>query len=69
VTRLQKGEKWMGAGRNWRNFLCLTLGTGVVSGLILDGELWYGSQASGPEFGHITIIPNGVSSIFWGWKG
>jgi glucokinase len=53
------GEKWMGAGRTWSNFLCLTLGTGVGSGLVLNGELWYGSQSSGPEFGHVTIIPRG----------
>jgi glucokinase len=53
------GEKWLGAGRNWSNFLCLTLGTGVGSGLVLNGELWYGSQSCGPEFGHITITPRG----------
>lgn len=53
------GEKWVGAGKDMNNFACLTLGTGVGSGLILDGRLWYGSQGSGPEIGHMTIHPEG----------
>jgi glucokinase len=53
------GEKWVGAGKDMNNFACLTLGTGVGSGLILDGRLWYGSQGSGPEIGHMTIHPKG----------
>jgi glucokinase len=53
------GEKWVGAGKDMNNFACLTLGTGVGSGLILDGRLWYGSQGSGPEIGHMTIHPQG----------
>ncbi len=53
------GEKWVGAGKDMNNFACLTLGTGVGSGLMLDGRLWYGSQGSGPEIGHMTIHPRG----------
>jgi glucokinase len=53
------GEKWIGAGKDMDNFACLTLGTGVGSGLILGGRLWYGSQGSGPEIGHMTIHPRG----------
>lgn len=53
------GEKWVGAGRDLSNFICLTLGTGVGSGLILNDRLWYGSQGSGPEFGHVTMRPRG----------
>jgi glucokinase len=53
------GEKWIGAGQDLESFLCLTLGTGVGSGLVLNGRLWYGNQSSGPEFGHITIEPRG----------
>ena len=53
------GEKWAGAGRDLKNFACLTLGTGVGGGLVLDGRLWYGSHGSGPEIGHMTIRPNG----------
>ena len=54
------GEKWVGAGKDWDHFACLTLGTGVGSGLLLNGRLWYGSQGSGPEFGHVTIEPRGL---------
>ena len=53
------GEKWVGAGKDMNNFACLTLGTGVGSGLMLGGRLWYGSQGSGPEIGHMTIHPKG----------
>jgi glucokinase len=41
------------------NFACLTLGTGVGSGLMLGGRFWYGSHGSGPEIGHMTIQPKG----------
>jgi glucokinase len=53
------GEKWIGAGRDFQSFVCLTLGTGVGSGLFLKGKPWLGNQGSGPEFGHVTIEPQG----------
>jgi glucokinase len=53
------GEKWIGAGQDFKNFICLTLGTGVGSGLVLNNRLWFGNQSSGPEFGHVTIEPRG----------
>jgi glucokinase len=40
--------------------LCmLTLGTGVGSGIILDGKLWHGATGMGGEAGHMTIYPDG----------
>jgi glucokinase len=53
------GEQWIGAGRDLKNFVCLTLGTGVGSGLVLNSRLWFGHQGSGPEFGHVTLLPRG----------
>jgi glucokinase len=53
------GEKWIGAGQDFKNFVCLTLGTGVGSGLILNDRPWFGNLSSGPEFGHITLEPGG----------
>lgn len=53
------GENWIGTGQDFENFICLTLGTGIGSGLFLNGRPWFGSQGSGPEFGHITIDPRG----------
>jgi glucokinase len=40
--------------------LCmLTLGTGVGSGIVLDGKLWHGASGMGGEAGHVTIYPDG----------
>lgn len=49
------GEKWIGAGRDFDNFIVLTLGTGLGGGLIYKGELYEGPV----EVGHMAIVPNG----------
>lgn len=51
------GEMWQGAARGYRAILCLTLGTGVGGGIILDGKLWRGADGSAGEIGHITVDP------------
>jgi glucokinase len=51
------GEKKWGAGRNLSDFVLITLGTGVGTGLILDGKLYRGHNALGAEGGHI-ILPH-----------
>lgn len=51
------GEKKWGAGKDFSDFILITLGTGVGTGLILDGKLYRGSKALGAEGGHI-IIPH-----------
>ncbi|MGB2805627.1 MAG: ROK family protein [Candidatus Zixiibacteriota bacterium] len=48
-----------GAAKGFENALCLTLGTGIGGGIILDGELFHGSNFAGAEFGHMTISHNG----------
>ena len=53
------GEMWLGAARGFRNVVCVTLGTGVGGGIILDGKLWRGSDGSAGEFGHTTVNPFG----------
>ncbi|MBJ6800713.1 ROK family protein [Geomonas propionica] len=53
------GEKNYGAGRDYRSLIALTLGTGVGSGLILDGKLWTGVDGAAGEFGHIPVEPEG----------
>ncbi|HET6515647.1 MAG TPA: ROK family protein [Thermodesulfovibrionales bacterium] len=50
------GEKWTGAGRDFKNFVLLTLGTGIGGGVIHDGMLMDVSA----ELGHMSIIANGV---------
>jgi glucokinase len=51
------GEMWLGAARDCRNVMSVTLGTGVGGGLILDGKLWRGSHGSAGEIGHTTVDP------------
>jgi glucokinase len=51
------GENKWGAGKDLKDFILVTLGTGVGTGLILDGKLYRGNQALGGEGGHI-IIPH-----------
>ncbi len=51
------GEVYAGAGKECQDVVMLTLGTGVGSGIILDGEIYEGK--GGSEFGHMVIIENG----------
>jgi glucokinase len=53
------GEMVFGAARGRRDFVCLTLGTGVGSGAVVGGELFYGSGFSGMELGHMSLDPQG----------
>jgi glucokinase len=54
------GEYRAGAGRGLRNFICITLGTGVGGGLILDGRLWKGPYGTASEVGHLVVEPQGL---------
>ena len=49
------GEKWVGVGKNYDNFVVITLGTGLGGGLIYNGALYEGPV----EIGHMTIVPSG----------
>jgi glucokinase len=51
------GEMWRGAGQGYCTLICVTLGTGVGGGIILDGKLWRGADGSGGEIGHIGVDP------------
>lgn len=53
------GEMWQGAGRGARTIVCVTLGTGVGGGIILDGHLWRGHDGSAAEIGHLSLNPLG----------
>ncbi|MFB0526666.1 MAG: ROK family protein [bacterium] len=45
--------------RKTKNLLCITLGTGVGGGLILNGKIYHGASGSAGEIGHITVNPQG----------
>jgi glucokinase len=52
-------EYLWGAGHGIRNVFFSTLGTGIGTGIILDGKIFHGRTGSAAEGGHITIDPNG----------
>jgi len=52
------GELWVGAGRGSRNFIMITLGTGLGCGIVIDGKLYVGEHGMAGEFGHIVINDN-----------
>jgi glucokinase len=53
------GEQKFGAGKNLKNFIVITLGTGLGSGIVVDGRLVYGHDGFAGELGHMVIRPNG----------
>lgn len=55
------GEQWQGAARGCRTIICLTLGTGVGSGIILDDRLWRGIDGTAGEIGHTSVEAFGVA--------
>ena len=52
-------EWQFGAGRGSRNLVFLTMGTGMGSGLILDGRLYEGANGNAGEVGHLRLAPTG----------
>ena len=50
------GEMVYGVARGMKNFIVLTLGTGVGSGIVLNGQLVYGSDGFAGELGHVTMV-------------
>jgi glucokinase len=59
VNAMAYGEWRCGAGRGTRHLVCLTLGTGVGGGLVLDGKLYRGAHGAAGEIGHMSLDRNG----------
>ena len=53
------GEHRFGAGKGTNNLVLLTLGTGIGGGIIINGDLYFGSSGGAGEVGHMTIDVNG----------
>jgi glucokinase len=53
------GEMKYGAAKGMKDFIMITLGTGVGSGIVANGQLIYGHDGFAGELGHTIIIPDG----------
>jgi len=52
-------EYRFGSGAGCRNIICLTIGTGIGGGLIIDGSLYHGADYSAGEVGHMLVCDSG----------
>jgi glucokinase len=48
------------AKKKVKNLICVTVGTGIGGGLVIDGQLYRGTTGSAGEIGHMTLFPEGV---------
>ncbi len=53
------GEQWLGAGAGIKDLVLLTLGTGIGSGLVIDGHLYTGPTGKASEIGHMVVRSRG----------
>jgi glucokinase len=53
------GEMIFGGAKGMKDFIVLTLGTGLGSGIVVNGEVVYGHTGFAGELGHTTIVPGG----------
>jgi glucokinase len=63
------GEMMYGAAQGMKDFIMITLGTGVGSGIVANGKLIYGHDGFAGELGHTIIIPHGRLHQGTGKKG
>lgn len=59
VNAFAIAQKLFGAGRNHRNFAALAIGAGVGCSLVVNGEIYHGSNSAAGKLGHITSVPGG----------
>jgi len=53
------GEMIFGGAKKMKDFIVLTLGTGLGSGIVIDGKMVYGHTGFAGELGHMTVVPGG----------
>ncbi len=54
------GEARFGAGRSCANLICITVGTGIGGGIVINNHLYRGSKYAGAELGHAVIDTEGI---------
>ncbi len=52
-------EYLLGAGRNYQSFICVAIGTGIGSGIIIDGKIFHGALNTAGEIGHSVFQKGG----------
>ena len=67
VNLITLGEWKFGAGKGYKNLLCMTLGTGVGGGLIFNGALYRGEGFAAGELGHMPLNEKGPDCNCGGW--
>lgn len=63
------GEMWKGAGNREKDLICITLGTGVGGGIIVNGEIVHGNSGAGGEIGHMQSVVKGGAPCNCGKTG
>ena len=63
------GEMAYGAARGMKNFIMITLGTGVGSGIVIDGKMVYGHDGFAGELGHVNVVRNNGRTCGCGRQG
>jgi glucokinase len=63
------GEMMYGAARGMKDFIMITLGTGVGSGIVANGQLILGHDGFAGELGHVIVVPGGRVHHSTGFKG
>lgn len=63
------GEMTYGVARGMKNFIMITLGTGVGSGIVVNGQLLYGHDGNAGELGHVTMVREGGRTCGCGRTG
>ncbi len=59
ATAAAIGESWIGASKDVDNSICITLGTGIGGGIIIDGNVVRGIDGTAGEIGHVVVEHNG----------
>lgn len=63
------GEMLYGAAKGMNDFIMITLGTGVGSGIVVNGQIVYGKRSFAGELGHLSVRPEGGRPCPCGRKG
>lgn len=60
VNVITLGENFAGSAKNYKDVLCIAIGTGIGAGIISEGKIISGQKGAAGEIGHLTMIPDGM---------